>query len=117
MKFVYSAAYGMISEAEKERIKQTMEEHSNILPSLDWVGDLIEGGVEMTADFVADIVGTILLGILKGIGNFFVDMSGAVALVGGGIFILLRIAGLESGYKWAGVLFTGHVLIKYLLGG
>lgn len=59
----------------------------------------------------------ILLTTLQAIGEFTVDIIGAVTLIGSGMCILFKVAGWDDGYKWAGVLFTANILIKYLFGG
>lgn len=59
----------------------------------------------------------IILGILDGMGDFLLETIGAISLVGCGVLIILKICGLDQGYKWAGVLFGINVLVKFLLGG
>lgn len=73
-------------------------------------GDL----VEMAAKTVAE---KWLLTALEVVGMFLGDIIYAVALVGGGILILLRICGYKDGYKWAGALFGVNTLVRYLFGG
>jgi hypothetical protein len=53
---------------------------------------------------------------LKATGEVVYESIGAVSLVGSGILIILKIAGFDKGYKWAGILITIDVLIKYLFG-
>lgn len=73
-------------------------------------GDL----VELTAKTVAE---KWLLTALEVVGTFLGDIIYAVALVGGGILIILKICGYKDGYKWAGVLFGVNALVRYLFGG
>jgi murein DD-endopeptidase MepM/ murein hydrolase activator NlpD len=46
-----------------------------------------------------------------------IELTYSITLVGGGILILLRVAGLQNGGRWASVLFLANILIKFLLGG
>lgn len=45
------------------------------------------------------------------------DLSYTVALIGGGILIVLRIAGMTRATKYFGVLMVSHILIRALMGG
>jgi hypothetical protein len=69
-----------------------------------------------TQEHVVETTQEVLMGIAVGAFQFFVDMSGFIALVGGGILILSKLAGFDKGYKWAGLLFLANTLIKYLGG-
>lgn len=73
-------------------------------------GDL----AEMTAKTVAE---KWLLATLDVAGTFLGDVIYAVALVGGGILIILKVCGYKDGYRWAGVLFGVNALVRYLFGG
>jgi hypothetical protein len=59
----------------------------------------------------------IVLGILDALRDIVVDLSYSIALVGGGLCIIFKVAGWDDGYKWAGILSVAYVLIKFLLGG
>lgn len=59
----------------------------------------------------------ILIGALEALRDVLVDMSGAIALVGGGLCILLYVAGWRDGMRWAGILTVASILIKALVGG
>jgi hypothetical protein len=72
-------------------------------------GSLKEWAKDQTTD--------VIKGILESIRDVFVDSSYSVALVGGGICILLWMGGWDNGKKWAGILLMSHVLIRFLLGG
>jgi hypothetical protein len=48
--------------------------------------------------------------------HILVGSSHWIALVGGGILIVLYVAGYKNGMRYTGVLFVGNVLIRYLLG-
>lgn len=54
--------------------------------------------------------------MLKGLGDVIVDLSYSIALVGGGLALILSVAGWDQGKKWAGILTVGYVIIKLLLG-
>lgn len=61
--------------------------------------------------------------ISKGLANFassfaqyLVVASYMIALVGGGIMIIMYVAGYKKGFQWVGILLISHALIKYLLG-
>lgn len=56
-------------------------------------------------------------GVLEALGETVVDMSYSIALIGGGILILLKQVGFEHRWLKPGVLFLLHVLIRFLLGG
>lgn len=58
----------------------------------------------------------IFFGILEGIRDILVETIGAVALVGGGIMILAKVAGYKDGMRWFGMLQVANVLIKFLFG-
>lgn len=51
------------------------------------------------------------------LGEVLIEMLGAITLVGSGILILLKIAGYDKGFKYAGVLFVVNTIVKYLFGG
>ncbi len=68
-----------------------------------------EGAQNMAQDFI--------YGVLDAVRDTLVDLAYSVALIGGGLSIIFRVVGWDSGYKWAGILTLGYVLIRYLLGG
>lgn len=72
-----------------------------------------EGAQEHFSELTKDII----YGVADGLRDILVDLIGGIALVGGGVLIILKIAGYDKGYKWAGVLFVINILVKYLLGG
>jgi hypothetical protein len=65
----------------------------------------------------SEVTKDIIYGVADGLRDILVDLIGSIALVGGGVLIILRVAGYDKGYKWAGVLFVINILVKYLLGG
>jgi hypothetical protein len=95
------------------------EEHVNN-PNLGFMSRIIgnawtnahESAQEHARSFAYDFA----IGTLNGIRDFIVDMSYSIALIGGGLAIILHVAGWEKGTRWAGMLTVGYVLIKYLLG-
>lgn len=58
-----------------------------------------------------------VMGFVQGVGDLIVDMSYAVALIGGGLAIILHVAGWRDGARWAGMLTVGYTLVKYLSTG
>lgn len=67
---------------------------------------------ESARSFVYDFA----MGTLQGIRDTVVDLSYSIALIGGGLAIILHVAGYEKGTRIAGMLTVSYVLIKYLLG-
>ncbi|KGE16246.1 hypothetical protein [Paenibacillus wynnii] len=58
----------------------------------------------------------ILIGAFVGLKDVVVDMSYSIALIGGGLSIVLYVAGWTKGKRWTSLLVVGYTLIKYLLG-
>ncbi|MCI3922511.1 hypothetical protein MO973_19960 [Paenibacillus sp. TRM 82003] len=58
-----------------------------------------------------------LIGALEALRDVVVDLSYSIALVGGGVCILLWISGWRDGKRWSGILLMAHILISFLLGG
>jgi hypothetical protein len=56
-------------------------------------------------------------GALEALGELLVELTYAITLVGGGILIILGAVGMQGTKRKVGMLLTGHVLIKYLIGG
>lgn len=82
------------------------------------LGDYLVGKVKTRVrENAEEMTKEIALGILEGLGGILVEVISSVALVGGGILVLLKVAGYEKGYKHAGVLFVISALLRYLLGG
>lgn len=54
--------------------------------------------------------------VMAGIVTNIVYVSHAVALVGGGLLIILYISGYRSGLQKLGILTVSYSMIKYLLG-
>lgn len=115
-----------------------MKEDGDFIDPTNYVGDLTsnDGSFGFTSPFtmikglfdgksvterfqdnISDVTQDVLIGICKGIVEFTVDMSGFIALVGGGLLIILKVAGFDKGYKWTGMLFVINVFVKFLSGG
>lgn len=58
-----------------------------------------------------------LLGFLHGLAGTVAELSYTFALIGGGILIVLRVAGMTRATKYFGVLQITHILIRSLIGG
>lgn len=54
------------------------------------------------------------IGVLQGLGDILFDMSYAIALLGGGICVLLWVAGWRDGSRWASILVVASVIIRGL---
>lgn len=90
-------------------------EHVDKLDSmLGPVGHLLYNPIK---DQVSENTKEFIIGVLEGILELVVDSIGAITLIGTTVLIIMRIAGFDKGYKWAGILFSSNILIKYLLGG
>lgn len=70
---------------------------------------------EATREWVKREFKEILFGVWDATREFLVDVSFTVALIGGGICILMWVAGWKDGFRWTGILFVGNVLIRFLL--
>lgn len=57
-----------------------------------------------------------VMGVLDALKDLAVDLSYSIALIGGGLAIILHVAGWKDGARWAGILTVSYALIKYLLG-
>lgn len=55
--------------------------------------------------------------ILDGLREVCVELSGAIALLGGGVCILLYVGGWRDGMRWTGILMVARILILLVLGG
>lgn len=58
----------------------------------------------------------VIYGVFDALGEILFDSIYAIGLIGGGILILLKVAGYKDGYRWAGVLFAVNALVRYLFG-
>jgi murein DD-endopeptidase MepM/ murein hydrolase activator NlpD len=58
-----------------------------------------------------------IIAFLGALRDVAIDLSFSIALIGGGLSIILWVAGFQKGMRWAGILFVANVLIKTLLGG
>lgn len=77
------------------------------------IGKLAMWGTQSLRDKAADMTVDITLGILDGLS----DLLFAGTLIGSAVLILLKVAGWRDGGRWAGVLITANVLMRYLFGG
>lgn len=87
--------------------------------NLGILGKVVEKAIknahEAAHDKARDFVYDTALGILEGVRDLVVDLSYSIALVGGGLAIILHVAGWKDGGRWAGILTAAFALIKYLL--
>lgn len=82
------------------------------------LGDYITGNIkEKIKEESSEIIKDIIIGLLDGLRDILIDTIYGIALVGGGLFIIFKIAGYKDGYRNAGILFLAYILINYLLGG
>jgi len=75
----------------------------------DWFTTAIKTALK---ESVTDSLNWVMTGIISNI----IYVSHAVALVGGGILIILYVAGYKSGLQKLGITTVGYAMIKYLLG-
>jgi hypothetical protein len=68
-------------------------------------------------EHAADMTHDIALGIWDGVCDVLVEVIGSITLIGTGILIILKIAGFDKGYKWAGILNVINILVKTMLKG
>ncbi|MEF3309324.1 M23 family metallopeptidase [Paenibacillus sp. GYB004] len=89
-------------------------------PQLGILGKVVEKAIgeaqQSVGDHARSFTYKVLLGFLEGVRDLVVDLSYSIALIGGGLAIILHVAGWEKGTRWAGILTVSYVLIKYLLG-
>lgn len=84
---------------------------------LDLLGAVPEGLSDAFKENIKENTKDFMWAVLEALRDILVDTIGAIALVGGGLCIIFRVVGWDGGYKWAGILFTANVFVKYLLGG
>lgn len=77
----------------------------------------VEGRMQAAIDLKACETKQDLLGFLQGLGNTVAELSYTFALIGGGLLIVLRVAGMTRATKYFGVLQVSHIFIRALLGG
>lgn len=70
---------------------------------------------EAIGNAILDAIGRKLAGLGVWAAHGLVAISYSVALVGGGILILMYVAGYRKGLRYTGILFISHVLIRYLI--
>jgi hypothetical protein len=83
--------------------------------SVSWYD--VEGKMQAAIDAKACETKLELIGWLQGLGETVADLSYTIALIGGGILIVLRVAGMTRATKYFGVLQVTHLMIRFLLGG
>lgn len=76
-----------------------------------------ENASESVQEHARSLAYNTAIGFLKGVGDLLMDLSYSAALIGGGLAIVLYVAGWKDGTRWAGMLTVGYVLIKYLGSG
>jgi murein DD-endopeptidase MepM/ murein hydrolase activator NlpD len=54
---------------------------------------------------------------LKAVRDVVIELADAIALLGGGLFIILGAWKLKNANRWVSILFVSRILIKILLGG
>lgn len=76
----------------------------------------MQGLGEAIGNSIINTLGNALSGFASSFAQYLVAASYMIALVGGGIMIIMYVAGYKKGFQWVGILVVGHALIKYLLG-
>lgn len=80
------------------------------------IGRAVDKAQASAQDHARSMTYDVIMGTLQGIRDTLVDLSYSIALIGGGLAIILHVAGWDKGTRWAGILTVSYVLIKYLLG-
>nr|WP_274362787.1 MULTISPECIES: M23 family metallopeptidase [unclassified Paenibacillus] len=78
---------------------------------------LITGAVESAQEAAIEAMKHKIFTFLHAAGEVLLDMSYGVTLVGCAVLIILKVAGLLQGYRWASILFTVNALLRLVLGG
>ncbi|NOU98415.1 M23 family metallopeptidase [Paenibacillus planticolens] len=85
------------------------------------LGKILEKSYNQATDNMQEharsVVYETAIGFLKGVGDLLLDLSYTIALIGGGLCIILHVAGWEKGARWAGILAVAYVLIKFIAAG
>lgn len=76
----------------------------------------MEGLGEAIGNAILSSIGKGLASLGASFAGYLIAVSYMAALVGGGIMIVLYVAGWRKGFCWAGILLVSHALIQYLLG-
>lgn len=58
-----------------------------------------------------------ILEFLKAVRDVVIDLADAIALLGGGVFIILGAWKLKNANRWVSILFVSRILLKLILGG
>lgn len=95
----------------------TRESMDSCMPTEDIAWYDVDARIANAIDVKACETKTEILGFLKGLLETVSELSYTVALIGGGILIILRVAGMTRATKYFGVLQVTHILIRSLLGG
>jgi diacylglycerol kinase family enzyme len=54
---------------------------------------------------------------LEAAGETAVELLEAFTLIGGGILLILRVAGMKQGSRWCALLYCTNALVRVLMGG
>lgn len=95
----------------------TREELEACLPTDDISWYDVDARMQAIIDIKACETKQELLGFLQGLGNTVAELSYTFALIGGGLLIVLRVAGMTRATKYFYVLQVSHIFIRALLGG
>lgn len=68
-------------------------------------------------EHAAEMTKEIASGIFEGLGDILLETIGSITLLGSGILIIMKMAGFDKGYKWAGMLNVANILIKAMIRG
>jgi hypothetical protein len=82
------------------------------------LGKVLEKSYDQAKDNVQEHARSVaydtMIGFVKGVGDLLLDLSYSIALIGGGMCIILHVAGWEKGARWAGILTVAYIFIKYM---
>lgn len=77
------------------------------------LGDVLLGGV---GDTIREQTKEVATEIIFGVLDALLDLVAGVSMIGAAVLIIAKVAGYRDGGRWAGVLLTANILIKYLRG-
>lgn len=90
-------------------------QHTDHANSFGWLSHIFEP--TSLEDHVRDITQHFMLGVLSAAGSVALQLAYSVALIGGGILIVLKQLGFEHRWLKPSVLAGAYVLIRFLFGG
>jgi hypothetical protein len=88
----------------------------NSVPWYDVEGRM-EIAMESAKENMKEEFKEMILEFLKAVRDVVIELADVIALLGGGVFIILGAWKLKNANRWVSILFVSRILIKVLLGG